>query len=364
MQDNKNFFLAIALSMIVLIGWNVFFGMPSAERQRQEAQVQSQTAGQGTPGQTAPAGSPNATAIPDLTLPGAPAATRDGALAASARVIIDSARVRGSIALRGGDIDDIALKDYHETVDRSSPNVVVFSPANGPGGYFARFGWLPAAGAAAGDVPGPQTVWTADRQTLTEKAPVTLSWDNGKGLLFKRAIAIDENFMLSVVDSVENKGQAAANLTPYGLIRRIGTPHVEGYYILHEGLIGVLGEQGLSGTHLRQPRQGARARPERARPALRRGHRRLVRHHRQILGLRARAGPDEAFPGVVHGDDRSRRGQQPCSAVLSDPDDPAARGRRAGRHRQRHATGCSPAPRRSRRSTATRRSSASRTSSC
>jgi YidC/Oxa1 family membrane protein insertase len=262
MQDNKNFFLAIALSMLVLIGWNVFFGLPSADKQRKEAQVQSQLAGQSAPGQSAPgqtpgqsapgqapatgATAPNATAIPDLTLPGAPAATRESALGASERVTIDSQRVRGSIALKGGDIDDIALKDYRETVDATSPNIVVFSPANGPDGYFARFGWLPAAGAAAGDVPSPQTVWTADQRTLTEKTPVTLSWDNGKGLLFKRTISIDDNYMLAVADSVENKGSAAANLTPYGFIRRIGTPHVQGYYILHEGLLGIIGQQGLA----------------------------------------------------------------------------------------------------------------------
>jgi YidC/Oxa1 family membrane protein insertase len=250
MQDNKNFFLAIALSMIVLVGWNVFFGLPTAEKARKEAQMQTQVANGQPAGQPAgqagaPAGS-TATAIPDLGLPGAPAASREAALAASPRVAIDSTRVRGSIALKGGDVDDIALKDYRETVDPTSPNIVVFSPANGPEGYFARFGWLPSAGLSPADLPSPQTLWTSDGKTLTDKTPVTLSFDNGKGLVFTRTFAIDDNFMLTVTDSVENKGSAEANLTPYGLIRRMGTPHVQGYYILHEGLLGVIGTQGLS----------------------------------------------------------------------------------------------------------------------
>jgi YidC/Oxa1 family membrane protein insertase len=252
MQDSKNFFVAIALSMIVLIGWNVFFGLPTAEKARKEAQMQAQVAGNQPAGSTAPSANPAgpanpaATAIPDLSLPGAPAATREAAIAASPRIAIDSARVRGSIALKGGDVDDIALKDYHETVDPKSPNIVVFSPPGGPEGYFARFGWLASAGASAADLPGPQTLWTADIQTLTEATPVTLTYDNGKGLVFRRKIAIDDNFMLTVADSVENKGSSEANLTPYGFIRRIGTPHVQGYYILHEGLLGVLGSQGLA----------------------------------------------------------------------------------------------------------------------
>src|SRR4029077_13910888 len=34
-------------------------------------------------------------------------------------------------------------------------------------------------------------------------------------------------------------------LYPFGLIRRHGVPETAGYYILHEGLIGVLGDNGL-----------------------------------------------------------------------------------------------------------------------
>jgi len=239
MQDNKNFFLAIALSLAVLIGWNYYFGVPQMEKQRQQAQLaqQAQQAPQATPsGGTPVPGAPAADGVAVL------AATRDAALAASPRIAIDSPKLRGSIALRGADIDDISLKDYRETVDPKSPNIVVFSPANGPHGYFARMGWLPSGSA---EVPTSQTVWTADRQILTDTTPVTLSWDNGKDLVFKRIIAIDPSFMLTVTDSVESKAGSEVALSPYGLIRRFGTPATQGYYILHEGLLGVLGEQGL-----------------------------------------------------------------------------------------------------------------------
>lgn len=243
MQNNKNLFVAIALSIAVLLGWNYFVGMPQMEKQRQQAQLQAQ---QQAAQQPKPSGAPSTAAPGAVPAPesGTIAETRDAALAQTARVTIDNAKVRGSIALKGAEIDDIALKDYHETVDPSSPKIVVFSPASGPDGYFARFGWLAAPGVNV-DVPGPQTVWTADRDTLTAEQPVTLTWDNGKGLVFKRKVAIDNGYMLTATDSVENKTGAEVNLTPYGFIRRLGTPHTQGYYILHEGLLGVLGEQGL-----------------------------------------------------------------------------------------------------------------------
>jgi YidC/Oxa1 family membrane protein insertase len=239
MQDNKNLLLAIALSVVVLLGWNYFIGMPQMEKQRQQQAQLQQAQKQGDqPKAAGQAGSP---AVPGSEA-GAVAETRDAALGQAPRVAIENDKVYGSLSLRGGDIDDISLKDYHETVDRSSPRIVVFSPASGPNGYFARLGWLASGGV---DVPTAQTVWTADRQKLTAQEPVTLTWDNGKGLVFKRKIAIDDGYMITATDTVENKTGAEVTLTPYGFIRRIGTPHVQGYYILHEGLIGVLGEHGL-----------------------------------------------------------------------------------------------------------------------
>ena len=237
MQDNKNFFLAIALSMAVLIGWNVFFGMPTLDQQRKEATAPVQTAQPGVPG------TPAAPAVAPPVDPTRAAPTRDAAIAATQRITIDTPRVRGSISLRGGDIDDIALKDYRETVDPKSANIVVFSPANGPDAHYARIGWLPSGGIP---VPTADTIWTASGSTLTEQAPVTLTWDNGQGLLFKRLVAIDANFMVTVTDSVETTRQGVeASVTPYSFIRRVGTPVVAGFYILHEGLLGVIGENGL-----------------------------------------------------------------------------------------------------------------------
>ncbi|NNM73504.1 membrane protein insertase YidC [Enterovirga aerilata] len=241
-EDNKNLLLAIALSVAVLIGWNYFYGVPMVERQKQAAT--SQTAPGQNPQVPSPSpreGQPSAPAPSTVpSVPGTPVVeTREAALARSPRIGIDTPSLAGSIALKGGRIDDVSLKNYRETVDPNSPRIVLLSPSGSPTPYYAEFGWVgPGA-------PNQDTVWTADAQTLTPARPVTLTWDNGAGLVFRRVISVDEKFMFSVQDTVENRGAAAVTLYPYSLVSRHGKPPTQGYYVLHEGLIGVVGDSGL-----------------------------------------------------------------------------------------------------------------------
>jgi YidC/Oxa1 family membrane protein insertase len=240
MSDQKNTILAIALSALVFIAWQYFFGIPQQEKQRQVIQQQQQT-------QTQP---PAATPETRPQAPGqaAPAAqttevSRDAALAKSQRVRIATPRVTGSIALTGGRIDDVSLATYRETVDPNSPAIVLLSPSGSPNPFYAEFGWVPTAGGNV-KVPGADTVWAQQGAgELGVGRPVTLTWDNGQGLEFRRTISVDDKYMFTVRDDVTNKGTAAASLYPYALISRHGTPPTLGYYILFEGLIGVLGDK-------------------------------------------------------------------------------------------------------------------------
>src|SRR3954447_26890762 len=249
-DDNKNLILAIALSVLVLIGWNFFYGVPQMKQQR-EAQTAAQQVPKNTiaPRQPSPseAGGPAApapgTVPPAPSAPAAPAVeSREAALARSPRVRIDTPAIAGSINLRGGRIDDVSLKNYRETVDPKSPIIVLLSPSGSPNPYYAEFGWV---GGQPGGAPTADTVWSADAQTLTPDKPVTLTWDNGQGLVFRREIAVDAKSMFTVKDTVENRGGAPVTLYPYSLVSRHGKPQTMGYYVLHEGLIGVLGDQGL-----------------------------------------------------------------------------------------------------------------------
>jgi YidC/Oxa1 family membrane protein insertase len=163
----------------------------------------------------------------------------------SPRVLIDTPRLRGSISLKGGQIDDLALPQYRETVDPTSPPIVLLSPVGSPHPFYAEFGWVGGAGAPV-KAPDSSTVWTQQGGTaLGVGKPVTLTWDNGEGLEFRRIISIDDKYLLTVENQVTNKSATAVALYPFGLIRRHGMPETAGYYILHEGLIGMLGDNGL-----------------------------------------------------------------------------------------------------------------------
>ncbi len=253
MTDQKNMILAIALSALVLIVWQYFVGMPQLERQRQETQQQQQTQQAQKPAQQPAKQAPGATPAPQAQgTPQAPSAappaqqvSRERAIAASPRIAIDTPSLSGSIDLKGARIDDLSLVKYRETVDPNSPPVVLLSPSGSPEPFYAEFGWVGTAGTSA-RLPGPDTVWRQDGSgALSVGHPVTLVYDNGEGLEFRRTISVDDKYLFTVVDQVANKGSAPVSLFPYGLISRHGTPPTLGYYILHEGLIGVMGDKGL-----------------------------------------------------------------------------------------------------------------------
>jgi len=249
MTDNRNTILAVILSGIVLIAWQYFYNMPQMERQRATQQAQSeltktqpQAANPAAP--AAPATSANTPAQTPVAAT-VPIVARDAAIASSPRVKIDTPRLTGSIALKGGRIDDLSLVQFRETVDPNSPPIVLFSPSNTASPYYTEFGWVPAAGSAV-RIPDINTVWQQEgSNSLSPDSPVVRKYDNGDGLTFRRTIAIDDHYLFTIRDDVTNVSNAPVTLYPYALISRGGTPPVSGYSILHEGFIGYVGDSGL-----------------------------------------------------------------------------------------------------------------------
>ena len=244
MNDQKNTIIAIVLSALVLLTWQIFFGIPQLNNQR-AAQENQRAAQEQTQSSSHPRPSTAEAPVPVPQAPAPQTRSREEALAASARIPVETPRIKGSIALMGGRIDDVSLTKYHETVDPSSPAIILLSPSGSPDPFYAEFGWLPAANATT-KLPTPTTVWRQEGTGNLEVGhPVTLVWDNGDGLEFRRQISVDQDYLFTVNDAVMNRGASSVTLTPYALISRHGTPPTLGYYILHEGLIGVLGDQGL-----------------------------------------------------------------------------------------------------------------------
>ncbi|MGY6411448.1 MAG: membrane protein insertase YidC [Alkalilacustris sp.] len=222
-DQNRNLILATALSFLVILVWFVVFPPPEpAPREVFEAVEMT--------------GDP---AIPGLE----GAAPGDEAAQAMAlpRIDIDTPRLTGTINLQGGRIDDLSLRDYRETLDPDSDIVQLLTPEGSAEAFYAMWGWRPGSGLDWDQVPGPNTAWDlADGDRLAPGRPVTLTWDNDAGLTFTRRFEVDENFMFTVSQAVENTGASTVRLAPFGLIARHGEPSdLENFFILHEGLIKV-----------------------------------------------------------------------------------------------------------------------------
>lgn len=250
MENNRNFFITIALSVLILTLWQVFYMNPRIEAQREAARIEAERVEQQQKAPAAGGDVPQQTANPGSIPGGVPgsdgatAATRDSALAATSRVQIDTPRLSGSVNLTGARLDDIRLKDYHLTTDKSSPIIELLNPSTLPNGQFAEIGYV--GNDRTGAVPGADTVWTVEgNPVLTPASPVTLTYTNDKGLTFKRTIAVDGDYMFTVSDTVTNAGAEPVSLSNYGRVTRFDKPTHASIYVLHEGLIGVTGQEGL-----------------------------------------------------------------------------------------------------------------------
>ncbi len=227
-DQNKNLILATVLSFLVILGW--FMGGPLLFPQWFPTEEPASA--------TAPA-APDALAVPAAEEATASAGQDAEALPASApRLTIDTPKLSGSISMLGGRLDDLSLKTYRETTAPGSPTVKMLTAVGEEKPYYAVFGWAHGKGLTDADVPGARTEWKiAAGGTLAPDAPVTLMWDNGKGLAFTRTIAVDNDFMFTVTDAVQNNSTTEARLAPYGIVARHGLPKLQGIYVVHEGAI-------------------------------------------------------------------------------------------------------------------------------
>jgi len=245
-MEQRNLILAIVISVTILLGFELLYNIPrqQAELARQQAQ-QEQTAGEEAP---TPDG-------PEAQAPGegeaalgtaATAPDRTAVLDQQPRVRIDTPKLSGSIALVGGRLDDVTLTRYRHSLEPDSERIHLLSPPQSRQSYYASFGWSGPRGVAL-DLPAAQTRWQANGEVLAPGQDVTLTWTNPGGLTFERTFSIDRDYMITVTQRVRNDTGEAVSLAPYGLISRRGTPETSGFYILHEGPLGVL--QGTLEEH-------------------------------------------------------------------------------------------------------------------
>ena len=231
MDNQRNLLLAVALSGLLILGWDMairfFYPQASITGQFEQTESVAATAAPASSGNIDPQAGASAGPV-DL----------ESALAAPERVRIDAPRIEGSINLIGARIDDIELKDHRESVDKDSRPVQLLAPAGTEGQYFAQFGWI-GQGVA---LPTADTVWQADRTQLTRQAPVTLSHDNGEGQIFTIELSIDDNYMLTARQTVRNQAAGPVVVQPFGLITRTSKNASVSQFISHAGPMGAFGD--------------------------------------------------------------------------------------------------------------------------
>ena len=230
-DDGKNLILAAVLSMLVVFGWMALFP-PAPPPEPMTAETASEAG-------TVPAPAVEGQASEDV----APQ-TRDDALASGSRIPINTDRVRGTIRLKGGRIDDLELLRYNVTQYDDSEKVVLLSPAGTPSPYYIDYGWQRTADMDPLPLPRGDTEWTLESgDELGVGQPITLKWDNGEGLIFRRTIDLDDEYMFRISQSFENKTGASVTLAPYGKIVRTEGVSSTGLWILHEGAVGMFDDE-------------------------------------------------------------------------------------------------------------------------
>ena len=205
-NDNRNFIMFAVLAVLLLFAWPLVMNriMPPANPPVTKIE------GGKTQVQPSP-GAPNAAS---------PGSIRDikavlGETAAQ-RVPIDTPTLKGSISLKGARIDDLLLTQYKDTIDKNSPPIRLLSPAGTAGAYFAEFGWQDTGIKP----PSPDTVWTASGSVLAPGKPVTLTTTNGQGQRFEIDLAVDQDYMFTVRQTVANGAAQPIKVAPYGLVNR------------------------------------------------------------------------------------------------------------------------------------------------
>ncbi|TRD11706.1 membrane protein insertase YidC [Erythrobacter insulae] len=236
MDNQRNLLLAVALSGLLIIGWDfamrTFYPEAAITAPTEQIEPAAQTSAAGAPGTSTVAAD-----LPDgAEMPAGPV-DLSAALADPNRVVIDTPKLAGSINLVGAQIDDIVLKDYRQTVDKDSGPVRLFAPARTEDQYFAQFGFV-----VGGERMPSNAVWEANGASLTPSTPVTLTRTDEAGLTYSIALSIDEEYMISATQSVANASEAAAIIQPFTLIDRTSKNASPDEFIVHSGPIGVFGD--------------------------------------------------------------------------------------------------------------------------
>ena len=230
-MDNKNVFIAIALSMSVLLFWAAFFPPPEPTKKNVTTELKEKN-----------------NLVENNILPNInetvedKSISREQSIAKNKRIKIENNNIQGTLLLKGGVIDDVSFKSHKKDI-KSGENVVLLNPKDTRDGYFIETGWTSIGNKI--EVPNLNSKWSlVGNNILTPNNPIILEWKNKNGIIFRKKIEIDEKYLFNITQEIQNNSSKSIDLYPYAQITRNKVPDdIQNFYISHEGFIGVFDEE-------------------------------------------------------------------------------------------------------------------------
>ena len=230
MDNQKNLLIAVVLSVVILVGFDFFF--KPEKKQFQESSVE-----QTQMNQRVDSGEDDNLPSINSQIESTKVNKEDKLL--EERITFNSKRLSGTINLIGATMDDLSLKDYFETINKEN-KIKILNPVSSVSPYFLRIGW--ASPDKSIKLPNKDSRWQSLKKSYSENEKIELEWNNGEGLTFFRTIEFDEDFLISVVDKVQNKSPKIIKLTNFSYLRRLNYRPANKFFILHEGPLGVFND--------------------------------------------------------------------------------------------------------------------------
>ena len=220
MENQKNLFLAIIISMAIIFAFQLLVPQPERVPVSENDTLDEN--------------------LVDLSIEGSTSQIiieRNEVINSSSRVTFDNSKIKGSINLEGGVIDDLILEEFRETLDPSSDLIEFLNPLGSKDTYYLDTGWVSSDSTI--ELPNSKSVWKADKNSIDINDPVKLSWTNSQNIIFEKIISLDDNYLFNVDQRVVNNSNKSFDLFPYGLSKRQGVPEMQNFFILHEGPLSI-----------------------------------------------------------------------------------------------------------------------------
>ena len=236
-MDNKNLILAITLSVGILLLWTVLFETPPADvPNKNSISIDKDQVDQSQMSIESFEFDSDVSKKEDMI-------TIEESLSKSNRIEIQTPSISGSINLKGLKIDDLTLNKFNEELNEESKKIRFLSPSDTENGTEISFGWIKPQDANF-EIPNSNSNWLlkSSKNILDENSELEFEWDNNTGQIFKTFISVDKNYLFNVRQIVINNSDEKITLNNASKIIRKQTPDLSGFFILHEGPIGVLDE--------------------------------------------------------------------------------------------------------------------------